>query len=120
MYVKKELKRKKRKKNNEKKRKRTKKYNYKKIQLKNTTKKGEARKGVGERGGGAHRKTICAAFLPESFSFLFMKLYRNVYQINTMCHIQLWLHFLYLFRVMALSLSLYAYFAETVLWSTLK
>ena len=27
--------------------------------------------------------------LPESFSFLFMKLYRNVYQIKSMCRIQL-------------------------------
>ena len=57
---------------------------------------------MGERGGGAHRKNICPEFLPESFSFLFMKLYRNVYQIKNMCRIQLWLDFLYLFRVIAL------------------
>ena len=63
---------------------------------------------------------ICPASLPESFSFLFMKLYRNVYQIKTLCHIQLWFLFLYLFRVMALRLSRYAYFAETVLLSTHK
>ena len=47
-------------------------------------------------------KNICAAFLPESISFLFMKLYMNVYQIKTKCRIQLWLLFLYLFRVMTL------------------
>ena len=41
---------------------------------------------MGERGGGAHRKNICPEFLPESFSFLFMKLYRNVYQIKTVSH----------------------------------
>ena len=34
-------------------------------------------------------KNICPEFLPELFSFLFMKLYRNVYQIKTMCRIQL-------------------------------
>ena len=65
-------------------------------------------------------KYICPAFLPESFSFLFIKLYRNVYQIKTVCRIQLWFLFLYLFRVMALRLSFYAYFAETVLLSTHK
>ena len=43
----------------------------------------------------------CLVLLPESFSFPFMKLYRNVFQIKTYCHIQLWLLFLYLFRVMA-------------------
>ena len=81
----------------------TKKYNLKSTTEKNTTKKRERpKKGVGERGGGAHIKNICPEFLPESFSFLFMKLYRNVYQIKTMCRIQLWLHFLYLFRGMAL------------------
>ena len=97
--------------NERKKWKKTKKKTKKNTTKKNTTKniikkiqqkKGEAKKGVGERGGGAHRKNICQEFLPESFSFLFMKLYRNVYQIKTMCCIQLWLLFLYLFRVMAL------------------
>ena len=85
----------------------TEKNKTKKLQLKNTPKKiqqkkGEAKKGVGERAGGDHIKNICPEFLPESFSFLFMKFYRNVYQINTMCRIQLWLHFLHLFRGMVL------------------
>ena len=84
----------------------TEKNKTKKYNLKNTTKKIQQKrerpkKGVGERGGGAHIKNICPEFLPESFSFLFVKLYRNVYQIQTMCRIQLWLHFLYLFRGMA-------------------
>ena len=119
--LKKRNERKKEKKNEKKKRKKIqlKKYNLniiKEIQQK----KGEAKKGVGERGGGAHRKNICPKFLPESFSFLFMKLLRNVYQIKTMCRIQLWLLFLYLFRVMALWLSFYAYFVSTVILSTNK
>ena len=94
-------KKRKRKKHTKKPLKKRKTYNYKKNTTKNTTIKGEAKKDVGERGGGAARKNICPAFLPESFSFLFMKLYRNVYQIKTMCRIQLLFLFLYLFRVMA-------------------
>ena len=60
-----------------------------KIQPKNTTKKrGDIKEWVkGEEE--PTEKIICPEFLPESFSFLFMKLYRNVYQIKTMCRIQL-------------------------------
>ena len=54
-------------------------------------------------------------FLSGSFSFPFMKLYRNVYLIKTMCRIQLWLLFLYLFRVMALWLSFMLFYEIHIL-----
>ena len=73
-------------------------YNYKKTTTKNIKKIQQKRerpkKRSGWKGRRSPQKNICPEFLPESFSFLFMKLYRNVYQIKTMCGIQLWLHFL--------------------------
>ena len=77
--------------------KKTTKTDNQKIQQKRRGDKKEWVKGEEE----PTEKNICPVFLSGSFSFLFMKLYMNVYQIKTMCRIQLWLHFLYLFRVMA-------------------
>ena len=80
----------------------------KKIQLqkKKNEKKKQLQKMSGQRkewveGEEEPIEINCLVLLPESFSFPFMKLYRNVFQIKTYCHIQLLLLFLYLFRVMA-------------------
>ena len=74
----------------------------KKIQLKNTATKMSGQRKEWVKGEEEPIEINCLVLLPESFSFPFMKLYRNVFQIKTYCHIQLWLIFLYLFRVMAL------------------
>ena len=59
---------------------------------------------------------ICPAFLPESFSFLFMKLYWNVYQIKTVSH-----SIMVSFPLFVQSYDcLFSYFSETVLLSTHK
>ena len=55
----------------------------KKIQQKRERPKKELMRGEEE----PTEKNICQEFLPESFSFLFMKLYRNVYQIKTISRI---------------------------------
>ena len=71
-----------------------KKYNYKKnitkkIQLKNTATKMSGQRKEWVKGEAEPIEINCLVLLPESFSFPFMKLCRNVFQMKTYCQIQL-------------------------------